>query len=95
MTAATLNEPSAVQTQEKSAIHFWFGPGASHCRSRMLAEAIAAPRSPVSGGRPHRRGRARSACWRISRSISCGRQLNPTPNGDDSQGEGFPDVAWI
>ena len=63
MTTATSSQPSAVE----SATHFWFGAAAGNWRSRVLAGTAPDARSPLSDGRPRRRGLVRSACCRISR----------------------------
>jgi integrase len=52
----------------KSAIHFWFGRSAANCRSRRFSGTFATWRSPSSSGRRRRRGPARKAYRRISRS---------------------------
>ena len=52
----------------KSATHFWFGADAWKARSR-ICETIA--RSPLSLGKPRRRGHALSSLTRISRSMRC------------------------
>src|SRR5215211_3976422 len=74
MTADADSQPSAVQMQVKSAIHFWFGCSAANCRSRRLNGTVAIWRSPSSFGR-----RARKACTRTSRSIRCRPDSTPLP----------------
>src|SRR5262245_1485194 len=59
MTAATYSQPSAVQTYVKSAIHLRLGADASKVRSSTFGATAPACRSPRSGGRRRRRGRAR------------------------------------
>jgi len=66
ITAATYSQPSAVQTYVKSAIHLRLGQAASKVRLSTLGATADACRSPRSGGRRRRRGRARSACRRMS-----------------------------
>src|SRR5216117_2094521 len=71
MTAATYSQPSAVHTYVKSAIHLRLAADASKLRSSTFAATAVACRSPRSGGRRRRRGRALRACIRINRSIRC------------------------
>src|SRR5262244_2690049 len=71
ITAATYSQPSAVHTYVKSAIHLRLGADASKVRSSTFGATAVACRSPRSGGRRRRRGRALRACSRINRSIRC------------------------
>src|SRR5205823_8368775 len=58
ITAATYSQPSAVHTYVKSAIHLRLGADASKLRSSTFGATAVACRSPRSGGRRRRRGRA-------------------------------------
>jgi len=76
-TTATNSHPSAVQRQVKSATHFRFGAVAVKSRSSRFGAIAWVHRSPVSGGKPRRRGRARSAFARITRSTWCSPTAKP------------------
>ena len=59
---------------------FTWGAGASKLRSSTLAATAERCRSPRSGGRRRRRGRALRACSRINRSIRCRPHDRPSAN---------------
>jgi hypothetical protein len=71
-------EPTPPPSRHRwSEIHLRFGAGASKLRSSTLGATAETCRSPESGGRQRRRGRARRACNRINRSIRCSPHVIP------------------